>query len=155
MEWLHWLRWAHIMGAAVLIGTGAGIAFFMVMAHRTRDARLIAHIAQTVVVADTLFTATAVIIQPLTGAGLAHLLGWPLNSWWIVASIALYVLIGLCWLPVVWIQMRIRDMARMADAAAAELPVAYFRLFQIWVLLGVVAFLAIIAIVGLMIVRPI
>jgi hypothetical protein len=58
MEWGLLLRWFHLIGAAVLLGSGAGIAFFMVMAHRTRDARLIAHTAGTVVIADWLFTAS-------------------------------------------------------------------------------------------------
>ena len=78
MEWMHFLRWAHIIGATVLLGTGAGIAFFMVMAHRTRDARLIAHTASVVVIADWLFTATAVVAQPVTGTLLAMEMGWPL-----------------------------------------------------------------------------
>ena len=76
MEWMHVLRWVHIIGAAVLLGTGAGIAFFMVMAHRTRDARLIAHAASIVVIADWLFTATAVVAQPITGTLLAMEMGW-------------------------------------------------------------------------------
>jgi uncharacterized membrane protein len=94
MEWMHFLRWAHIIGATVLLGTGAGIAFFMVMAHRTRDARLIAHTASIVVIADWLFTATAVVAQPITGTLLAMEMGWPLTQGWIVAALALYVLTG-------------------------------------------------------------
>ena len=155
MEWLHWLRWTHILGATVLIGTGAGIAFFMAMAHRTRDATLIAHVAGTVVIADTLFTATAVIVQPVTGVMLANALGWPLDSWWIIASIALYGLIGLCWLPVVWIQIRIRNIARQAAAEGTALSSAYDRLFRLWILLGIPAFTAIVAIVALMVARPV
>lgn len=82
------LRLLHVLGAAVLLGTGAGIAFFMVMAHRTRDARTIAHVAGTVVIADTVFTATAVVLQPITGALLAHRTGWSLSEGWIVLSLA-------------------------------------------------------------------
>ena len=82
------LRLVHVIGAAVLLGTGAGIAFFMVMAHRTGDPRAIAHVAGTVVVADALFTATAVILQPITGIWLAHEVGWPLSEGWIVLSLA-------------------------------------------------------------------
>ena len=80
MEWPLLLRWLHLIGATVLLGTGAGIAFFMVMAHRTRDARLIAHTAATVVVADWVFTASAVVLQPITGALLARAIGWPLTE---------------------------------------------------------------------------
>lgn len=118
------VRLAHVIGAAVLFGTGAGIAFFMVMAHRTGDARAIAHVAGTVVIADTLFTATAVVLQPITGLWLAHLVGWPLGEGWIVLSIALYVLTGVFWLPVVWIQIRMRDLARDAAKTGRPLPSA-------------------------------
>ncbi len=154
MEWVHLLRWAHILGATVLIGTGAGIAFFMVMAHRTRDARLIGHTASVVVIADWLFTASAVITQPVTGALLAWQMGWRLTEGWILASLALYVLIGAFWLPVVWIQHRLRDLARAAVAANAPLPDDYFRLYRIWFACGFPAFFAVLVIVWLMIVRP-
>ncbi len=155
MEWVHLLRWTHVLGATVLIGTGAGIAFFMAMAHRTRDARLIAHTASVVVVADWLFTASAVILQPVSGALLAWQMGWRLTEGWILASLALYVLIGAFWLPVVWIQHRLRDLARTAAAANAPLPDAYFRLYRIWFACGFPAFFAILVIVWLMIARPV
>ena len=119
------LRFTHVLGATVLFGTGLGIAFFMVMANRTRDPRTIAHVAGTVVIADTLFTATAVILQPVTGALLAHEVGWPLTEGWIVLSLVLYVVTGLFWLPVVHIQIRLRDLARQAAATGEPLPPAY------------------------------
>lgn len=147
-------RWLHVIGACVLLGTGAGIAFFMLVAHRTRDARLIAHVAGTVVIADTLFTATAVIVQPLTGLWLAHLTGWPLSSPWILWSVGLYLLVGAFWLPVVWIQIRLRDMARTAAAGDGVLPARYVRLFRIWFACGIPAFAAVLAIVWLMLARP-
>lgn len=148
------LRWLHIIGAMVLIGTGAGIAFFMLMAHRTGNPALIAHVAGTVVIADFLFTATAVIAQPVTGMLLAREIGWPLGEGWIVLSLALYVITGLCWLPVVWIQLRLRDLARAAVARGEPLPARYHRLFRIWFLLGFPAFAAVVAIVWLMVARP-
>jgi uncharacterized membrane protein len=154
MEWVHLLRWAHILSATVLIGTGAGIAFFMVMAHRTRDARIIAHTAAVVVIADWIFTASAVVLQPVTGALLASAMGWRLNEFWILASLGLYVLIGAFWLPVVWIQHRMRDLARAAAASGEALPEAYFRLYRIWFACGIPAFAAILVIVWLMITRP-
>jgi uncharacterized membrane protein len=148
------LRWLHVLGAAVLFGTGAGIAFFMVMAHRTRDAALIAHVAGTVVLADTVFTATAVVLQPVTGVLLAWEVGWRLTEGWILLSLALYVLTGLFWLPVVAIQIRLRDLARAAAAASAPLPPAYRRLYRIWFAFGFPAFLAVLAIFWLMLTRP-
>jgi uncharacterized membrane protein len=116
------LRWLHIIGAAVLFGTGAGIAFFMLMAQRTGRAELVAHVAGTVVVADAVFTATAVVVQPITGVLLAQATGWPLTQGWIVLSLALYGVTGLFWLPVVWIQLRIRNLARAAAAGNRPLP---------------------------------
>jgi len=148
------LKVAHVIGAAVLLGTGAGIAFFMLMAHRARDPALIAHTAGVVVLADTVFTASAVIAQPVTGAALAHLAGYPLWSGWIAWSLALYVLTGLCWLPVVWIQLRLRDLARQAIATGTPLPARYFRLFRVWFVLGFPAFAAVIGIVWLMVAKP-
>jgi uncharacterized membrane protein len=148
------LKYLHVVGAAILLGTGAGIAFFMVMAHRTRDARLIAHTAGIVVIADFLFTASAVIAQPVTGMWLAHEVGWPLGTGWVVASMALYLVVGALWLPVVWMQARMRTLAREAAAAGTPLPPAYFRLYRAWFAFGVPAFLAVLAIVWLMVARP-
>src|SRR5262245_42658407 len=105
------LRLVHFLGAAVLFGTGLGIAFFMWMAHRTGSAGFIAQTARVVVIADTLFTATSVIVQPLSGFALARHVGLSLLESWIVLSLALYILVGACWLPVVWIQIRLGHLA--------------------------------------------
>lgn len=155
MELVHVVRWLHVIGATVLLGTGAGIAFFMLMAHRTRDAALIAHTASIVVVADYVFTASAVVAQPLTGVWLAHLIGWKLTEGWIVASLALYVFTGAFWIPVVFMQRKMRDLARAAADAGAALPDAYFRLYRRWFAFGFPAFFAVLAIIWLMIARPI
>ena len=147
------LRWLHVIGATVLLGTGTGIAFFMLMAHRTGKPALIAHTAQVVVVADFVFTATFAVVQPITGYLLAKLVGWPLHGW-LGLSIALFVLGGLCWLPVVWIQIRMRDLARTADREGNELPPEYHRLFVRWCWLGVPSFSAMLAIIWLMSAKP-
>jgi uncharacterized membrane protein len=154
MTWLLVLRWLHVIGATVLLGTGAGIAFFMVMAKRTGRPELIAHVAQTVVVADLLFTATAVVAQPITGVLLTQAVGWSLREGWIACALALYALTGLFWLPVVAIQLRLRDLARAAQAAGGELPAEFHRLYRIWFVLGLPAFTAVLAIVWLMVARP-
>ncbi len=148
------LLWLHVIGATVLLGTGAGIAFFMLMAHRTNDARIIAHVAGTVVTADLLFTATAVVLQPFTGALLAMEIGWPMSSGWIVASLALYVFTGLFWLPVVIIQLKMRDLARLAAKENSALPAEYYRLFRIWFACGFPAFAAVLGILWLMLTKP-
>ena len=144
----------HVLSGAVLFGTGLGIAFFMVWAHRTRDAATIAAVSRIVVVADFLFTATAVVVQPLTGAALALALGWSLTEPWLLATYALYVFIGACWLPVVAIQIRMARLAREAAAAGLALPDAYHRLYRVWFTLGWPAFAAVIAIYALMLIRP-
>ncbi|MBO9656414.1 MAG: DUF2269 domain-containing protein [Agrobacterium tumefaciens] len=148
------LRLAHAIGATVLFGTGAGIAFFMVMARRTESPALIAHVASTVVIADTIFTATAAIIQPVTGYFLARIIGWPLTEGWIALSLGLYVFTGIFWLPVVWIQIRLRDIARDCAAKGQDLPAQWFRLYRIWFVCGFPAFFAVLGIIWLMLNKP-
>ena len=148
------LKLIHLIGAAVLFGTGLGIAFFMLMAHRSRDPATIAATARIVVIADAIFTATAVVLQPVSGAALAWAIGFSLWAPWIVASLVLYVLVGLCWLPVVWIQLRLRNLATKAAQSGAALPADYFRLYRIWFALGWPAFAGTIAIFALMTWKP-
>ena len=152
--WLEALRWTHAIGACVLLGTGAGIAFFMVMAQRTNDVRVIAHVAGTVVIADWIFTTSAVVVQPITGALLATAIGWRFTEPWLVISLALYVFVGVCWLPVLWIQHRLRDLARAAAVRGDPLPQQYRRLYRIWLALGFPAFAGVLAILWLMMARP-
>lgn len=148
------LRLLHVVGACVLLGTGAGIAFFMVISNRSRDPALIAHVAGIVVLADTIFTATAALVQPVTGWLLARAVGWPLTEGWIVWALGLYAFVGVFWLPVVWMQIRLRDLARDARDAGTPLPDAYHRLYRMWFACGFPAFAAVLAILWLMITRP-
>jgi len=148
------LKYLHVIGATVLLGTGAGIAFFMLLAHRTGNAATVAAVARIVVIADYVFTATAVVAQPITGYLLMDLLGYSMREGWIVISLALYVVTGLFWLPVVWMQARMRDLATAAAAAGEPLPQAYHRLFRTWFVFGFPAFAAVMAILWLMIARP-
>ncbi len=154
MEWLDVVRVAHVLGACVLIGTGTGIAFFMLMAHRTADPAFIAQTASVVVVADMIFTATAAIVQPITGYLLMLQLGWSFFDGWLSVSLGLYVLIGLLWLPVVWIQAQMRDEARQSVQQGIALTVRYRRLYRIWFACGVPAFSAIVVLLWLMVTRP-
>jgi uncharacterized membrane protein len=149
------LKLVHLLGAAVLLGTGLGIAFFMYMANRSREAAFIAGTARVVVIADAVFTASAVVVQPVSGAALAWTLGFSLGEPWIVLSLALYVLVGLCWLPVVWIQIQLRRLAEGAAARGVELPEIYHRLYRLWFLLGWPAFAGVFAIFALMIWKPV
>lgn len=148
------LKYLHIIGACVLLGTGAGIAFFMVAVQRTGRPAAIAAVADIVVLADFVFTATAVVAQPVTGIALAHEVGYPLTEGWIVLSIILYVVTGLFWLPVVWMQMELRRLARDAVKSGTPLPPRYRRIYAIWFAFGFPAFAAVMAILWLMIARP-
>jgi uncharacterized membrane protein len=148
------LKYLHILGATVILGTGVGIAFFMLMAHRSRDADFVARTASVVVVADLAFTATAIVAQPVTGWLLAEETGLPFDAPWLVAAIVLYLVAGAFWLPVVWMQVRMRDLAARAAATAEPLPPAYFRLYRLWFAFGFPGFGAVLAIVWLMIAKP-
>ncbi len=148
------IKYLHVLGAVVILGTGSGIAFFMLMAHRSGEAAFVAQTARIVVIADMIFTATAVVAQPVTGYLLLRETGEELWAPWILASLALYVVAGLFWLPVVWMQMRMRDLAAHAAAAGQPLPQAYRRLFRLWFAFGFPGFGAVLAIIWLMIAKP-
>jgi uncharacterized membrane protein len=148
------VKWLHILSSTFLFGTGIGSAWYMLFANISRDVRAIAVVSRNVVIADWIFTATTAIIQPATGFYMIHLAGYPFHSKWIMWSVALYVLAGACWLPVVWIQMRLRDLAAEAARTDTPLPPQYWRLFKTWIALGVPAFAAFIIIFWLMVAKP-
>ncbi len=145
---------AHILGACVIFGTGMGIAYFMLMAHRTRNVDTIAITARHVVWADYIFTAVAVVVQPISGAALVFLVGYTYSDLWIWLSLALYVFIGACWLPVVWMQAQMKTMAEEAMATGKALDPKYHRYFRLWFALGWPAFFSVVAIIALMVTRP-
>lgn len=153
MEYLI-VKWLHILSSTLLFGTGLGSAFYMFFASLTRDARVIATVVRYVVIADYAFTTPTVILQPATGFYMMHLVGFPLSSTWIAGSIALYLLAGACWLPVVWMQIKMRDMAVAACASGTELPRRYWTFLKWWVALGIVAFLALVVVFYLMVAKP-
>jgi uncharacterized membrane protein len=140
----------HILGTVLLFGTGLGTAFFLFMAYRSRDLVAIRVTAAHVVIADWLFTAPAVIVQPITGALLMDQLGRGYDTVWFAAVALLYVLTGLCWIPVLFIQYRLLELARAAPSFEA-LPPAFHRLMQRWVGLGIPAFTAVLVLVILMV----
>ena len=148
------LKWIHILSATVLMGTGAGIAFFMWMAHRSRDVATIAATSRLVVLADAIFTAPAVLVQFVSGLWLAHLMGMPLPTTWIKYSLVLFLFVGACWLPVLWLQYRARQLSAQAQATQAHLPPTYFRIMRIWFWLGWPAFISVVAIIWLMVAKP-
>ncbi len=149
-----WVKWIHILSSTVLLGTGLGIAFFFWIAHRRGDVRVIAATAQTVVLADACFTAPAVVVQFATGLWLAELMHLPLSVFWLKTALFLFVLVGCCWLPVLWLQLRARNLARDAVATGTPLPAAYQRAMRWWFWLGWPAFASVIAIFWLMVMKP-
>ena len=144
------IKVVHILGTVLLFGTGLGTAFFLLMAYRSRDLDAIRVTSGHVVIADWLFTLPAAILQPITGALLMEQLGRRYDSLWFAAVALLYVLTGLCWIPVLFIQYRLRDLARSAQSFAA-LPARFHRLMRCWIALGIPAFTAVLAIVVLMV----
>lgn len=149
------VKWLHIVFSTLIFGTGIGSAFYLLVASLRRDVAVVAGVARIVVWADWLFTATTAVLQPLTGLWLVHIAGFPLDTPWVLWSLVLYVVAIACWLPVVRLQIRMRDLACAAAEAKAELPPAYWRHFRQWVALGVPAFFAFMAIFYLMVVKPV
>jgi uncharacterized membrane protein len=148
------LKWLHVLSSTVLFGTGIGIAFFKWMADRGGDMRAIRQVNDFTVLADWIFTTPAVVIQPLSGLGLALVAGYPMNTSWLVAGFALYLLAGLCWLPVLAMQLEMRKLSRQAAREDAPLPPRYHVLAQRWFWLGIPAFLALIIVFWLMVAKP-
>lgn len=148
------IEYLHVLGAIVILGTGTGIAFFMLMAHRTGEAAFIARTAEVVVIADFIFTLSAVLLQPVTGALLMWLSSTAITEGWLVAALVLYGVAGLFWVPVVFMQIEMRDLARAAVATGAPLPPRYFALFRRWFLFGIPGFGSVMAILWLMIAKP-
>lgn len=148
------VKYLHVLGAIVILGTGSGIAFFMLTAHRTNDAEFIARTASVVVIADAIFTLSAVILQPVSGGLLMMLSAMPITEGWLLTSLALYAVAGLFWVPVVFMQIEMRDLARKAAGQRAALPERYFVLFRRWFAFGFPGFGATMLILWLMIAKP-
>ena len=148
------LEFAHVLGAVTILGTGMGIAFFMIMAHRTGDARHIALTASAVVVADAVFTAPAVLAQPMTGFMLLRERGWVVVEDWVLATLVLYGVAAMAWLPVVRMQIQMRGIARGAAAAGRPLPASYHRLYRLWGVAGIPGFGSVLVILWLMLAKP-
>lgn len=154
MEAFLWIKLVHILSSTVLFGTGLGTAFHMWMSHRGGELAAIATASRNVVIADFLFTTPAVVAQPITGAMLLHLSGIDPLASWLVVTYGLYAVAGACWIPVVWLQIRVRAMAGEAVAKGGELPPQYGRCMRLWFALGWPAFGALIAIFWLMVEKP-
>lgn len=154
MNWFFVLKTVHILTATVLFGTGIGIAFFMFMSRTAKSLEERDYAVRMTVTADYLFTLPAVVLQPLSGIALIFLGGHQIFDFWLIVTYGLYVFVGLCWLPVVWIQIQLKTMVAEALASGTELPQRYHDLFRLWFWLGWPAFSSLIAIFLLMVFRP-
>ncbi len=153
MEYLI-VKWLHILSSTLLFGTGIGSAWYLLFAVISKNVQAIAVVTRILVIADWLFTGVTMIAQPATGFYLIHLAGFPMQTPWIKWSVVLFVIALLCWLPVVWLQVKMRDLAAKAMQQAAPLPGQFWRYFRAWVMLGIPAFFAFIAVFYLMVVKP-
>ena len=148
------LKWLHILSSVVLVGTGLGSAYYMFFANRSRDLAAQAVVTRLVVQADWWFTTPTVLLQPATGLAMVYLAGFPLSTPWIAASLVLYAVAGLCWLPVVWLQIRMRALAQQAAEAGTPLAPLYWRYARWWEALGYPAFAAMVVVFYLMVAKP-
>ena len=148
------IKWIHILSSTVLFGTGVGSAFYLFMANRRKDVASIYFATRHVVIADWLFTTPAVILQLLTGMVLVQMGGFSYSDAWVRWGLILYGFAGICWLPVVWMQIKMRDMAKVALETGGELPLRYWAMDRWWIILGTLAFPAIIFVFWLMVNKP-
>lgn len=148
------VKWLHILSSTLLFGTGLGSAYYMFFTSLTRKPAAVAVVVRQVVWADWVFTTTTIVFQPLSGLYLLHLLNLPLTTPWVLWSFALYFLAGACWLPVVWIQIRMRRLAEAAVRDGEPLPPQYFRYLRWWTALGVPAFVSLVIVFWLMVAKP-
>ena len=144
------LKYLHIMSAILLFGTGLGSAFYKFMADRSGNLQHIAITNKNVVLADWIFTTPTVIFQPISGIWMAHIIGLPLTTPWIMLSIILYIIAGACWLPVVYLQIKMKRISYDAWKSQQQLPKIYWKYAKIWFGLGIPAFFAMILVVLLM-----
>ncbi len=148
------VKWLHVLSSTFLFGTGIGSAFYLLFTSLSRDVVATARVTRLVVWADWLFTATTAVFQPISGLYLVHLIDLPWRTPWVAWSLGLYALAIACWLPVLWLQMRLRDEAAAAMRAGTALGPAYWRALRWWVALGIPAFFAFVAIFYLMVAKP-
>lgn len=150
------LKTLHILSSTVLFGTGLGTAFFMFMVNRGGNRQAMTVVTRHVIKADLYFTTPAVVVQPLSGFGLMWLAGFPMQFApinWLGMSLLLYVLAGMCWLPVLWLQWRMHQLAATTPEART-LPPVYWRYERLWVLLGIPAFGSLVVVFWLMTSKP-
>ncbi len=149
-----WLKFIHVISSTILFGTGIGTACTMLYGHNTKNVKVIAATTRYVVLADWVFTGTSGFIQPITGLWMVYLVGYSWTSLWVMGSIIGYLIAACCWFPVVYLQIKMRNLATAADLNESPLPAAYYRYFKYWFYLGWPAFISLIVVFYLMTNKP-
>ena len=149
------LKYIHIISSTILFGTGIGSAFYMFTASRRKNIENIYFAVKYVVIADWLFTTPAVIIQLISGTILVKIAGYEFTDLWIIWVYILYFFVLICWLPVVWMQIKMRDMAQHALKTNTKLPNKYWQMDKWWITLGSLAFPAVMVIFYFMVFKPV
>jgi len=149
------IRTLHVISSTILFGTGIGIAFFMLRSHFTHDVSEKLYAARGTVLADYIFTLPAVIVQPATGLWLIWQGGYEWTELWLTMTYVIYIIAGACWLPVVWIQIQLKNILIKSAAEGTKLPARYYTLFKIWFVLGWPAFVGLAIVFFLMVLKPV
>lgn len=144
----------HILSSVLMVGTGFGSAFYLYFTNRSNSVPAISTVTKLIVRADWWFTTPAVIFQPLSGLWLAYYVGWSWDTSWILLSLILFAVAGICWIPAVWLQLRMADLARSAETSGGLLPPSYWRYAKLWEWMGYLAFPAMLVVFYLMAAKP-
>lgn len=155
LDWYLFLKTIHIISATVLFGTGMGIAFFMFCSQFSENIFQKYYAARFTVLADYIFTLPAVIIQPISGFLLIYEMGFYIFEFWLLTTYIIYIVAGLCWLPVVWIQIELKKILEVSIDTNSALPERYYKLFRIWFILGWPAFIGLVVVFFLMVLKPV
>ena len=108
-----------------------------------------------VVRADWIFTGTSGVLQPASGMMLVHFAGYSMTESWLVLTYALYVVALVCWIRVVWLQIKAQRLAQHATDTGMPLGPDYHRAMWQWFALGWPAFLGLMGVFLLMVAKPV
>lgn len=149
------LKWIHIISATIIFGTGIGSAYYMFAANRRKVLSEMRFAVKFVVLADWAFTLPAIIVQFITGLLMAKIANISFFDLWIKWGLILYFFAGACWLPVVWLQIKMEKLIEEAIKENKQLDEKYWKMDFWWILLGSLAFPAVVMIFWLMVDKPV
>lgn len=149
-----WLKFIHVISSTILFGTGIGTACVMFYGHHLTEIKARAAINRYVVLADWIFTAPSAVIQLVTGLLMVYVAGYSFSALWIWGSLLGYIIAAACWLPVVSLQIQMRNMTNFAENSGSALPAAYQRYYNYWFALGWPAFISLLIVFYMMTNKP-